>query len=127
MTHQMSRILILLSNPEGHVADQLVQYDLNSDSYRVLHKFDKNIVVHRIERRNSTNYYILTSKPISQDRSAQRLPRAIDSTGYAYDSAAAGSEIRIWHYNASSGTLTEHVADDDSRPPQLGIHYWVGF
>ena len=122
-----SRILILLSNPEGHLSDLLVQYDLNSDSYRVLHAFDKDVVVHRIERRNSTNYYIQTAKPIAQDRSAQRLPRAIDSTGYAYDSAAVGSEIKIWHYSTSSGTLTEHVGEDDSRPPQLGIHYWVGF
>ena len=122
-----SRILILLSNPEGHISDLLVQYHLNSDSYRVLHEFDKDIVVHRIERRNSTNYYILSAKPIPQDRSAQRLPRAIDSIGYGYDSAAVESEIKIWHFNAASGTLTEHVAEDDSRPPQLGIHYHVGF
>ena len=122
-----SRILILLSNPEGHLADLLVQYNLNSDSYRVLHEFDKDIVVHRIERRNSTNYYILTSKPIPQDRSAQRLPRQADAVGYAYDSAAAGSVIQIWHYSTSSGTLTEHVAENNTRPPQLGIHYWIGF
>ena len=64
------RILMLLSNPERHIADLLVQYQLNSDAYRVLHEFDKDLVTHRIERRNSTNYYILTSKPITQDRSA---------------------------------------------------------
>ena len=121
------RILMLLSNPERHIADLLVQYQLNSDAYRVLHEFDKDLVTHRIERRNSTNYYILTSKPITQDRSAPSLPRAIDSTGYAYDATADGSVIRIHHYNTSSDTLTEHVAEDDSRPPQLGIHYWVGF
>ena len=121
------RILMLLSNPEAHIADLLVQYDLNSDAYRVLYAFDKDVVVHQIERRNGTNYYILSSKPIPQDRSAQRLPRTIDSTGYAYDSAATGSEIKIWHYSTSSGTLTEHVAENNTRPPQLGIHYWVGF
>ena len=121
------RILILLSNPEGHVADRLVQYDLNSDSHRVLYEFDKDLVTHRIVRRNSTNYYILTSKPISQDRSASTLPRASDSTGYAYDSVAAVSEIKIYHYNASTGTLTEHVAEDNARPPQLGIHIQAGF
>ena len=122
-----NRMLNLLSNPEGHVSDMLVQYSLNSDSYRVLHEFDKDLVVHRIARRNSSNYYILTSKPIPQDRSAQHLPRRVDSTGYAYDSAAEGSEIKIWHYNASTNTLTEYVAANNARPPQLGIHYWVGF
>ena len=120
-------LLILLSNPEGHISDLLVQYNLSGDSYRVLHTFDKDVSVHRIERRNATNYYILTSKPITQDRSARQLPRPNDNTRYAYDSVAEGSEIKIYHYSTSTGTLTEHVAEDDSFPPQLGIHYYVGF
>ena len=41
------RLLSLLSNPEGHIADMLVQYDLESDTYRTLHTFDKDISVHR--------------------------------------------------------------------------------
>ena len=122
-----NRILVLLSNPEGHVADILVQYDINRDSYRVLHTFDKGVAVHRIERRNATNAYILTSGKITQDRSARQLPRPSDSTGYVYDSLAEGSEIKIYNYNTSTGVLTEHVAEDDSFPPQLGIHYWIGF
>ena len=121
------RLLILLSNPEGHIADLLVQYTLSSDSYRVLHTFEKGIAVHRIERRSGTHYYILTSKKIPQDRSARQLPRQTDLTGYAYDSLAEGSEIKIYHYRTSTGTLTEHVAEDNNLPPQLGIHYWVGF
>lgn len=121
------RVLILLSNPEAHIADQLVQYDVAGDSYRVLHTFAKSIAVHRIERRSGTNYYILTSAKIAQDGSARRLPRPNDSTAYAYDSAARGSEIKIYHYNTSTRTLTEHVAEDDNFPPQLGVHYHVGF
>ena len=123
-----NRVLILLSNPEGHIADQLVQYNLKDDSYRVLHTFDKKVSVHRIERRNATNYYILTSKKITQDRSALTLPRQTDGTGYGYDSLAEGNRaIKIYHYNSSTGTLTEHVAEEDSFPPQLSIHYHVGF
>ena len=122
-----NRLLMLPSNPEGHVADLLVQYDIDGDSYRILHTFDKDISVHRITRRTSTDYYILSAKAIAQDRSASSLPRAIDSTGYAYDSAAAESEIKILRYNASTDTLTEHVDEDNTRPPQLGIHYHVGF
>ena len=122
-----NRVLILLSNPEGHIADVFVQYDLKGDSYRVLHTFEKGISVHRIERRSGTNYYILTSKKIPQDRSVRQLPRQIDATGYAYDAVAKGSEIKIYHYSTSTGNLTEHVAEDNSFPPQLGIHYHVGF
>ena len=121
------RVLNLLSNPESHVADLLVQYSLDSDSYRSLHTFDTGISVHRITRRTSTDYYILSAKAISQDRSAPSLPRTIDSTGYAYDSLAEGSEIKILRYNASTDTLTEHVDETDTRPAQLGIHYHIGF
>ena len=121
-------ILILLSNPERHISDLLVQYDINGDSYRVLHTFDKGIAVHRIERRNATNYYILTSAKIQQDRSARQLPRPNDSTGYASDSLAEGSEIKIYHYNSGSQTApTVFVDSDDDYPPQLGIQYPVGF
>ena len=126
-----NRVLILLSNPEHHVADLLVQYDVQADSYRVLHTFDKGTAVHRIERRNATNYYILTSGKIQQDRSARQLPRPNDSTTSAYDSLAEGSEIKIYHYTDGRGnlapTLTEYVAEDGTHPPQLGIHYHVGF
>ena len=121
------RLLSLLSNPEGHIADLLVQYDLESDTYRTLHTFDKDISVHRIARRNSTDYYILSAKALTQDRSAATLPRAVDATGYAYDAIAAESDIKILRYNASTNTLTEHVDADDTRPPQLGIHYHIGF
>ena len=123
-----SRVLILLSNPEHHIADQLVQYDVQADSYRVLHTFDKGTAVHRIERRNATNYYILTSAKIQQDRSARQLPRPNDSTGYGYDSLAEGSEIKIYHYNSGLQTPpTVFVDSDDDYPPQLGIQYPVGF
>ena len=121
------RILMLLSNPEAHLADLFVEYRLNADSYRILHTFDKDTAVHRIERRNGSNYYILTSGKIQQDRSRSQLPRPTDATGYVYDSLANGSEIQIYHYNSSTGTLTEHVAEDDTYPPQLGIHFFMGF
>ena len=110
-----NRVLILLSNPERHIADLLVQYDINGDSYRVLHTFDKGIAVHRIERRNATNYYILTSAKIQQDRSAGQLPRPNDSTGYAYDSVSEGSEIKIYHYSTSRAQTPPNSFREDDR------------
>ena len=121
------RVLNLLSNPESHIADLLVQYDLGSDSYRSLHTFDKAIKTHRITRRNANNYYILTSAPITQDRSAADVPRAVDKTAYAYDSLAVGSDVRIYAYNTNTGVLTAHVEETDTYPPQLGIHYFLSF
>lgn len=121
-------MLILLSNPEPQLSDLLVAYDLQRHTYTVLHTFDHDVKVHRIARRNATNYYILTSGAISQDRSdPTQLPRTADTTAFAYDSRSNGSEIKIYHYHASTDTLTEHVSQKNTYPPQLGIHYYIGF
>ena len=120
-------VLMLLSNPEAHIADILVQYDVADDFHRITQTFDKGIKTHRITRRNANNYYILTSAPITQDRSATTLPRTIDKTASAYDSLAEGSDVRIYTYRTNTGVLTAHVEETDAYPPQLGIHYHVGF
>ena len=115
-----ARVLMLLSNPEGHIADVLVQYDVDSDSYRSLHTFDNDIKAHRITRRNATNYYILTSGPITQDRSAATLPRTADKTAYTFDSAAQDSDVRIYAYNTNTGVLTAHVEETDDTSTAVG-------
>ena len=77
-------------------------------------------------RRTSTDYYILSAKAISQDRSASDFAECDRQHRYAYDSISEGSEIKILRYNASTDTLTEHVDETDTRPPQLGITItWV--
>ena len=123
------RLLILLSNPEQHISDLLVQYDMDTDAYRVLHTFDKGVAVHRIARRSATHFYILISDTSSQDGSkppgSQR--KTSDGQSFRWDAAAHGSNIRIHHYNAATRTLTEHVGRNNNFPPQLGIHYYVGF
>ena len=122
------RVLMLLGQAEGHIADILVQYDVERDAYRTLYTFDKDVKAHRIARRTATDYYILTSGAITQDRSASELPRTSDSTGYAYDSVAEGSTIDIYHYHADSGAFNvSPAAHGADLQPQLGIHYHVGF
>ena len=37
---------MLLSNPEAHIADVLVQYDVADDFHRITQTFDKAIKVH---------------------------------------------------------------------------------
>ena len=118
---------MLLSNPEAHIADILVQYDVADDFHRITYTFDKAIKTHRITRRNANNYYILTSAPITQDRSAADVPRTGDKTALSYDSRSVGSDVRIYTYRTNTGVLTAHVQNTDTYPPQLGIHYHVGF
>jgi len=121
------RLLILLSNVEQHISDLLVQYDIQTDAYRVLHTFAKGVAVHRIERRAAPNYYILISDGISQDGSKPTQQKTSHSTAFTWDSAAHGSNIRIQHYNTETRTLTDAVRRNNTFPPQLGIHYSVGF
>ena len=86
-------VLILLSNPEAHISDLLVQYTLSSDSYRVLHTFEKGISVHRIERRNATNYYILTSA---------KIPKIGARDSYRGPTMRRGTLMTVWRKAAKS-------------------------
>ena len=122
-----SRIFILLSNREAHIQDSLVLYDLKEKSYRVLRTFAKDVKVHQIVRRTATEYYILTSKDITQDSSRSENERTSQTTALTFDATNENSEIKIYKYNPSTDTLTEHVDEDDTYPPQLGLHYYVGF
>ena len=95
------RILTLLSNDEPHIPDLLGEQGLERKTHKVLHTFEIDLKVHRIARRDSTNYYILTS-----------------------DSDL--NSVRIHHYATDTDTLTEHVSDTDTYPPTLLKTFYQG-
>ena len=43
-------LYVLLSNPERHIPDQLVEYRLESDTSHILHEFDPDIACYRIRK-----------------------------------------------------------------------------
>ena len=49
MTPTNDCVLMLLSNPEAHIADILVQYDVADDFHRITQTFDK-------DDKNTPNY-----------------------------------------------------------------------
>ena len=95
------RTLVLLSTTAEHLSDLLVEYNLQRGAYKVLHAFAKDIAVHRIARRDATNYYILASE------------KGVDTQ--------FGS---IYHYDTDTETLTESVASDDTHAPIWKQFYW---
>ena len=96
------RLLILLSHPDAHISDLLVQRDIASGADRVLYEFDNDIRVYRIARLNSTIYYLLTT---------------------LYSESNQGS---IYQYNTNTNTLTQRVAPSSSQRPIIGDFKCVG-
>ena len=97
------RLLILLSTSHKGISDLLVEYDLERDTYKVIHTFGANVQVYRIARLNSTTYYILS-------RSKGTLP--------------SGALGHIYQYNTRTNTLTERVSSTDTHRPRVGIRYY---
>lgn len=103
------RLLILLSHPDDHIADWLVQHDRAQDRNRVIYEFDNDIRVHRIARLDSTTYYILTTAYSDSDNES------------------------IYEYETDTLTLTERVTPSNSYPPLLsefkvvGDHLYYGY
>jgi len=119
------RILAVLSHPEKHIQSKIVEYSLSQNTYRTLHTLPKGTVAHRIARRDTTNYYVLTSAETLQDLS--QSPRRTDGTAFAYDSRAEDSQCRIYHFRADTQAFTSFVIESHNRPPQVGVQYHIGF
>ena len=120
-------LYVLLSNPEHHISDQLVEYRLESDSYHVLHEFDSNLTCYRLASADFDTFYILCGASTDLDGSD---PESADSERFALglDSSVEPSEIQILTYIKSEGWVETFIdANSTSHRPQLGIHYHVGF
>ena len=89
---------------------EFVKYHIETDDFRVLYTFAKNTKAHRITRRASTLYYILTSEGITQDGSAATGPRHSDKTGYAYDSRAEGTLPLRFTSTTAQETRSQNVS-----------------
>ena len=122
------RLYILLSNPHNSIADQLVEYDVVKDKERVLQEFDTSAAVLSIATADYDTFYVLTAPAIDidVDRTADPVEVDTDTLTLDYDTAE-GTGAEILRYKHSDDHLSTHVAADDTYPPQVSLHYWVGF
>ena len=63
-----NRLYVLLSNPSSHIADQFVEYRLDTDSYNILREFDPSDTVYRLASSDNDTFYILTGASTDIDR-----------------------------------------------------------
>ena len=120
-------LFILLSNPEAHVADQLVRYDIDDDRYRLLYDFPLGVRTHRLASSDFDTFYILATTGDSIDGSRVPRPRVTEDIASQYD-ATLTDNAHIRRYVVSTDTETDDfVESTDSRSPQVGLHYFAGF
>ena len=121
------KVFILQTSESDIIADSLVEYDIRTKAYSTVMEFDVGIKTHQIASSNFNTFYILCTDSLSVDKS--RFPVPVD--GYnekaQYDSTVDGSGTRIIRYVRSSGNVSDFVASNNSRKPQIGLHYYSGF
>ena len=122
------RVLILLSNREGHLQDWIVEWDLALDTTRLLHPLDPGVKAHRIACKDSNTFAILTSGASEQDGSRSPLSNPSKADSYAYDAEWDEADVRILLYQPSQSTPFRTLVDKTDTPkPQLSVQYYVGF
>ena len=122
------RFLILLANPERHINDLIVQYDLKRDTHKILHTLPAEVKAHRIARKDTNTYAILTSKGIERDGSRSPLSNPSKADSYAHDAEWDAANVRILLYQPNQSTPFRTLVDKTDTPkPQLSVQYYVGF
>ena len=119
-------VYVLLSNSSNTISDELVVYDIEKDIYRVLESFDPSLAVLQLATTDFDTFYILAAPAIDAevDRSAADVDT--DTIALGYDSAEAAKSRILQYVHSDDWTMT--LVDTDSDfPPQVGLHYWVGF
>ena len=121
-----NRLYVLLSNPSSHIADQLVEYRLDTDSYHVLRAFDPSDAVYRLSSSDYDTFYILCGTSSEIDRS-DPLSEDTEAFTRSFDSSEEASGIKVMQYDREDDWLDTFIESDDDYRPQLGIHYHFGF
>ena len=120
------RVYVLLSNSSNTIADELGVYDVEKDIYRVLESFDPSLAVLQLATTDFDTFYILAAPAIDAavDRSAADVDT--DTVALGYDAAEGAKSTILKYVHADDWTMTL-VDTDTDLPPQVGLHYWVGF
>ena len=118
------RLYVLLSNRSDGIGDQLMVYHIKGDRYEILNEFDPDIAIHQLATSDFVDFYILTTPAIGNeiDRSAETPDVDTDSVALGY-----ADTTEILKYQQDVRRTTTVVAADDAYPPQVGLHYYVGF
>ena len=123
-----NRLYVLLSNPADAIEDQLVVYDRDTDRSCVIQAFDPSERTLQLASSDFDTFYILTTQAagVEIDKSRDLSDADTQALTLGYD-ASERATSSILKYKHSQNLLTEHVPTTASHPPQVGIHYWIGF
>ena len=121
-----NRLYALLSNPSDTLGDQLVSYDIDTDSHQVLYTFDAALTCYAITTADYENFYILCGASTDIDYSD---PLSEDSEAFtrSFDASEADSKIKVLHYIHSHSWADTFIDASNDYRPQLGVHYHFGF
>ena len=123
-----NRLYVLLSNPSDAIEDQLVVYDRDTDRSCVIQAFDASERTLQLASSDFDTFYILVTQATGVETDKSLKPSDVNNQeltlGYDASERATSSILKYKH---SQNLLTEHVPTTASHPPQVGIHYWIGF
>ena len=122
------RLYVLLSNPSDAIRDQLIVYHRTTDISCVLQEFDASLRLMQLASSDFDTFYILATQATGAEVDKSRKPSDTDtqSLTLGYD-ASERATSSIWKYTHTADHLALHVATDADYPPQVGIHFWIGF
>ena len=122
---QNRKLYYLLTNPVNTISDELVCYDLNTDTHQVLYQFAPEIAVLKVASSDFDTFAVLLADAIDFDRSVETIPKTPRAVAESQD-ASLNATTQIVTYQQSEHLYRTLIGKDTDFRPQVALHYWTG-
>ena len=121
-THK--RLFVLLSNPEGHIRDRLIEYDFETQEYQTIHEFPYGKFHNNLATSDFDTFFLQGTTGQGRDGSSPSEPaRKPDRTHF---DPVLGGNTFISKFVRSTST-EEVFVSSQTQKVQIATHYWAGF
>ena len=120
-----SKLYYLLSNPSSFISDELICYDLRTESRQTLHLFDQQVSVLKLATSDFDTFAVMLKDATGFDRSVEtptEIPRIVKED---YDSSLS-EKTQIITYQQSEDLYKTLVPKNADERPLSALHYWTG-
>ena len=114
-----SRLYFLMSSEASYIKDRLIEYSLDTHTYKILHEFTESRHVIRMASGDFNTFYFITTPALDFSKS--------DALIRNYDSRSDDADIKIIRYVVSTSTQSDFITSSATYRPQLGTHFFTGF
>ena len=119
-------LYVLLSSGVNYITDQIIEHNLFTKSYRIVHEFNPRDIVFDFTTKDYHTFYVLSS-PSGRTNIYNTTETPQNNLAQVeLDSADLQAKSKILIIVPSENSESVYISSGNTYRPQIGSHYWVG-